>query len=127
MRSALTLLNTFHSVCVKHRAEHGAEARTMTSRVPVLVCSRLVIGSLLCPLTHSSWKNPRLTQTSQPDRLIASPQSGISAPDFPVLMQNTEAPVFIVTHFLSYQSAQGGGSGPGGFSCFYKGQITSLS
>lgn len=42
-------------------------------------------------------------------------------------MQNTEAAVILVTYFLSYQSAQGGGLGPGGFSCFYKRQITSLS
>lgn len=31
--------------------------------------------------------------------------------------------MFIVTHFLSYPSAQGGGLGPSGFSCFYKRQM----
>lgn len=37
-------------------------------------------------------------------------------------MQNTEAPVFIVTHFLSYQSAQGGGLGPVASLVFTKGK-----
>lgn len=36
MRSALTLLNTFQGVCVEHRAEHGAEARAVGSRLSAL-------------------------------------------------------------------------------------------